>query len=253
MSRAPRKLSSADVYHVVFRGSGKQIIFEDDNDRLLFLRLLNKYILELGGEVYAWILMGNHVHLVLHMDIEDIATLMRKLGATYFRNFNNKADKSGEVTEDRFYSEPINTDEYLLTCVRYVHQNIEKAGVCAMEDYVWSSYRGYVGLTTRMVPLRANTDFVLAVFGGVDDFVRFHQDRNYAVPCIDIGKTALRMDDGEALVVAKSLLGEEAFAHLKELDKVARDEAIRKLRSNHLSCRQIQRLTGIGRGAVMRA
>lgn len=253
MSGNIRSISSIDIYHIIFRGSGKQIIFEDNDDRLLFLRLLNKYVKELDGEVYAWTLMSDHVHIVLHMPLGDIAILMKKIGATYFRNFNDKSNRSGHVLQDRYHSEAINTDEYLMTCVRYVHQNIEKASVCKMEEYEWSSHRDYVGVRYGSSPLDTETDFVLAVFEGIENYAIFHSQRNYAVPCIDVGKSGKRMTDDEALIYAKSLLGDEVFYHLKEMDKPIRDSKLRLLKEHNLTGRQIGRLTGIGEATIRRA
>lgn len=247
-----RTISSTDTYHVVFRGSGKQIIFETDDDRVLFLKLLNRYLQELGGRVFAWILMSDHVHMVLRLSLADIATLMEKLGATYFRQYNKSSERSGRVLQGAFFSEAINTDEYLMTCIRYVHQNIEKARVCKMEEYRWSSYRDYVGNRAGPSLVETETAFVLAVFDGLDCFAGFHSEREYAVSCIDIGKTRKRMNDDEALVFAKSLLGEDAVPRLRELDKPVRDGKLRELRDGGLSIRQIERLTGIGRGIINR-
>lgn len=253
MSTHYRKISSADIYHIIIRGSGKQIIFEDDDDRRLFLRLANKYIKELEGEALAWILMSNHVHMILHMKLEAIATLMCKMGATYFVNFNKKTGRTGYVLQDRFHSEPINTDGYLMTCVRYVHQNIEKAGVCEMENYPWSSYGSYLGTDSNSLLLETGTDFVLAIFEGADNFTAFHATRDFGARCIDVGKTGKRMTDEEALIVAKSLLGETAFCHLKKLEKPGRDPLLQLLKENGLSSYQIGRLTGIGVGIIKRA
>lgn len=252
MTRAPRSISSANVYHIIFRGAGKQIVFEDNSDRRFFLRLLDKYVKELQGELYAWILMSDHVHLILHMPLESIATLMKKLGATYFRHFNDKTGSCGHVLQGRYHSEAISSDEYLMTCVRYVHQNIEKAGVCPMGDYEWSSYRCYTGMCHCPL-VETHTDFVLEVFDGLDGFLRFHEAREYAVPCIDIGKTGVRMTDDEAVMFAKSLLGEHDFRHLKELEKTERNARLRMLKSEGLGVRQIGRLTGIGVSTISRA
>lgn len=247
MSRTSRTVSSADIYHIIIRGSGKQIIFEDDSDRFLFLRLLGKYFEELGGELFAWILMSNHVHVIARMPLEDVATLMRKLGATYFSRFNKKNEHVGPVLQGRYKSEAINTDEYLMTCVRYVHQNIEKAGSGKMEEYPWSSYCLYTRSDSTCSFLQTETDFVLAVFGGIENFKGFHAVRDYAVDCIDIEKSGSRMSDDEALIVARSLLGEDAMSHVKELDVPQRDTAIRMLKEKgRLSIRQVARLTGLG-------
>lgn len=247
MPRTSRRVSSADIYHVIIRGSGKQIIFEDDEDRLLFLKLVDRYLKELGGTVFAWALMSDHVHVVIRLPLERIATLMKKLGASYFANFNKKTGRSGKVLQGRFFSEAINTDEYLMTCVRYVHQNPEKAGICSMEECAWSSYRDYAGESLCHSPLETESEFVLGVFGGLEGFMGFHAGRNYAVPCIDVGKTHSRMTDDEALIYAKSLVGEYEFQHIREFEKPKRNSILRQLKENRLSLRQIGRLPVLAR------
>lgn len=253
MPRTSRGVSSADIYHVIIRGSGKQIIFEDDDDRRLFLRLLDRYLKELGGAVFAWALMNDHVHMVIRLPLDLIAALMKKLGATYFANFNKKTGRSGKVLQGRFFSEAINTDEYLMTCVRYVHQNPEKAGICPMEGCAWSSYRDYAGAPLCHFPLATETEFVLGIFGDLEGFMRFHVDRNYAVPCIDVGKTHSRTTDDEALIFARSLVGEYDFQHIREFEKPKRNSILRQLKENRLSLRQIGRLTGLGENVVRNA
>lgn len=252
MTTRYRSKSSLDVYHVIIKGSRGHSLFEDDSDRMFFLKLLRKYATELDGEIFAWTLMSNHAHLILHMPLADIATLQRKLGPTYFRHFNDKSEAAGPVLQNRYHSKAINTNEYLMTCVRYVHQNIEKAGVHPMEDYRWSSYLDYLDRRQSQPFDITDTDFVMSVFESVRDFARFHQTRDYAARCIDIGKTGQRLDDDEARILAKHLLGEEEFHHIGEFDRPTRNKKLRLLRDNGLSISQINRLTGIGAGIIAR-
>lgn len=253
MASVIRSVSSENIYHFIIRGSAKQMIFEDDSDRNLFLCLVNKYLHELGGVVYAWILMSDHVHMIVRMPLADIATLMKKLGATYFANFNKRTGRSGPVIQGRFHSEAINTNDYLMTCIRYIHQNLEKAGGSRMEETKWSSYADYASANGPLLPLETETGFPLAVFEGLENFKAFHSLRDYAVPCIDVGKTRSRMTDEEAIVYVKSLIGEETLHHIKEFDIPKRNALLATLKKHNISIRQAARLTGLGVNIVRKA
>ena len=167
--RIPRVQSTADIYHVIARGTGRQIIFEDDDDRQRFLMYLSAALRDAGAELLAWCLMENHVHLLIHAPLPDLSAAMRRVCGTYALRFNAKTGRVGHLFQDRFKSEAVSDDAYLMTVVRYIHENPAKAGVGAVDAYPWSSYREYVG-----APVLCTTDFVLEVFGGVDNFAAFH-------------------------------------------------------------------------------
>ena len=113
------------------RGVGRQLIFEDDGDRQMLLEKLGKLSDEGCLVVYAWCLMSNHLHILVKEGLEPLATAMKRLGVSYAMRFNLKTGHVGHVFQDRFSSEPVDSDEYFLTVVRYIHNNPEKAGMCA--------------------------------------------------------------------------------------------------------------------------
>ena len=89
---------------------------------------------------------------------------------SYALYFNKRHGRDGHLFQGRYKSIPIESDEYYLTVLRYIHQNPEKARICQTSDYPWSSYRSYVrgrGL--------AHTEFALSLLGGVDSFIEFHK------------------------------------------------------------------------------
>lgn len=135
-----RKESVGDIYHVMSRGNGRQLIFEDDNDRQFFLYKLQGCLVDAHLDLYAWCLMGNHFHLLVRGDKESLSRCMHRVCSVYARRFNAKTGHVGHLFQDRFKSEPINDESYLLTVVRYIHKNPEKGGLAPMETYKWSSY-----------------------------------------------------------------------------------------------------------------
>ncbi len=83
MARLARKKSESGIYHVIIRGIGKQILFEDRADRLRFLKAVQRYRSELSVSLYAYCLMENHVHLLLYDPQNDLDLFMKKLEGTY--------------------------------------------------------------------------------------------------------------------------------------------------------------------------
>lgn len=247
MPRAARKVSESGLYHVMARGASRQVIFEDDADRRLFLAFLAKGCEECGVRLLAYVLMGNHLHLVAEGSMEDISNCMRRATGVYASQFNGRHGRCGHLFQDRFKSEAIEDDGYLLTVIRYVHQNPEVAGLAKTADWPWSSYREYIGKASLIDP-----EIVLDMLDGVDGFVKFHAQPHDGKEPIECGEHVARkrFSDEEAIAVARDLLGRLSLESLSGLPKGERDEAVGRLRSAGLGVRQIQRLTGISLGAI---
>lgn len=248
--RTARKQSKADIYHVVARGTGQQIIFEDDADCEKFLELLKREVEAGEFELYAWCLMSNHVHMLVHATLETMALRMRRLLSRYAAYFNTRTGRVGHLFQERFLSEPVNDEKYLLTLVRYIHQNPMEAGIARVDQYRWSSYQEYLqghGI--------GDVSFPLAVFGGVKEFERMHETLLGEASCLDVGdgRPVRALPDAEALVLAQSLLGGVELDSLKTLPVRERNGHLGVLKRAGFSVRQIARLTGIGRGSIQRA
>lgn len=162
MPRRPRILSSSGIYHVTIRGVNKVDIFHDRRDRLRFLHVL-ELVAEKGEYLlHAYCLMSNHVHLLFQEHRDSMAKSMKRIGIRYVGYFNKKYQRSGHLFENRYKSKPIISENYLLNCLHYIHQNPVEAGLCSTpEDYKWSSYSCY--LRPGSNPL-VTTSFVLDLF-----------------------------------------------------------------------------------------
>ena len=251
--RTPRKQCESQIYHVVSRGTGRQLIFEDDEDRELFTQLLVKHSTAARVEVFAWCLMGNHFHLLLRAPMVRISACMKELCGRYAQHFNMRHGRVGHLFQERFDSEPVGTEAYLVTVVSYIHYNPQKAHVAEYDAYPWSSYDEYVGREGRLGV--SSTDYVLEVFGGVDAFVSYHKGYAKEASCMDVDtlrKATTSMPDKVAIRVAEDVLVGIGLDELKSLDRKVRDNSIRNLLVAGLSVRQVERLTGIGRGVVQR-
>lgn len=244
MPRAPRVTAESGFYHVILRGNGRQIIFEDDADRRAFLELLVKRAEDAGIHVLAWCLMENHVHLVLDDQGRELSRAMHRLAGDYAQRFNRRSGHVGHVFESRFKSCAIESDSYLLQAIRYVHDNPAKAGVSPAAEYPWSSYHEYVDS-----PEISDTSTALDMLGGVDGFVAFSREGQPRPYRFD---RRSRVPDDEMGDVAKLVLGDLPAHEVGGLPKPERNDVLLRLRETGLSVRQIERLTGVGHGTISR-
>jgi putative transposase len=148
MARRPRIDTPGIPQHVVQRGNNRAACFHDDQDRREYLAHLRDALDETGCQLHAYVLMTNHVHLLLTPgESGAVAQLMQKLGRRYVGWFNLRHGRSGTLWEGRYKACPVDTDTYLLQCSRYIDLNPVRAGLA--EDpacYRWSSCAGLCGL-----------------------------------------------------------------------------------------------------------
>ena len=246
--RTARVGGESNIYHVVSRGTGQQLIFETAADRRRYLDTLRGLLSETEGELLAWCLMDNHAHLLIRQPLDALSSVMRRLNSGYALYFNLVHARSGHLFQGRFLSEPVETDEYLKTVVRYIHQNPMKAGMTSGCSYRWSSYDAYM---SGLLP--AGDTIVLDAFGDIEGFRLFHGVGDEAQTCIDVMPLVRRTNDDEALAVALDLFGDAGLGEIKALPKGQRDAALAKLKAKGLTVRQIQRLTGVSLGVISKA
>ena len=246
MARRPREQSKSGYYHIMLRGTGKMILFEDQEDYLVFLHKLEAIAAKRKVTVIAYCLMSNHLHIVVYDHEKHLSVFMQSLAVSHAMHFNEKSDHPGHVFAGRFLSVPIESDAQLLQAVRYVHQNPLKAGLCKIEEYEWSSYHAYLGESSFI-----DTHTVLAMHGNTDAFVAFtHQPgTGYSVPAFD----RARLTDAEARKVLNATLTESDQEDLHGDSRQRRDAALRKLRDAGIGAKQTVRLTGLGKSIVSRA
>ncbi|MDW7672701.1 MAG: transposase, partial [Bacillota bacterium] len=207
--------------------------------------------------VYAYCLMGNHVHLLIRENKADLGDFMRRAAAHYALWVNSKYGRKGHVFQDRYKSEPVEDDQYLLVVFRYILQNPLKAKLSNTPfDYRWSSWRSYekneeypVGLT--------DVTFLLDLFGSsreeaVDRMKRFVEKENHDA-CLDM-ETGTRLTDDELRSRIREQYPLVKYQSLKQLPKEERNLALKQIKSiEGASLRQIARITGLGIRIVQNA
>lgn len=154
MTRLPR-LCPVDVpVHVVHRGHDRKICFVCDDDYLCYLSLLSEGSLFYGVEIHSWVLMTNHIHILVTPKVEhSVSRLMQHVGSHYVRYFNRMYGRTGTLWEGRFKSCLVEKENYFLVCQRYIELNPVRAKI--VEDpggYRWSSYRtNALGKVSNMI------------------------------------------------------------------------------------------------------
>jgi putative transposase len=142
MARLGRYFIPGQPLHVIQRGNNRQDIFFADEDYSLYGGWLAGAAAQNGCAVHAYVLMTNHVHLLLTPNGKDsVPRLMQSLGRRYVRYINGAYGRTGTLWEGRYRAAPIDTEDYFLACCRYIELNPVRAGlVRSPRAYRWSSY-----------------------------------------------------------------------------------------------------------------
>ena len=254
MSRQLRKKSGTGIYHVMLRGINRQDIFEDEEDYKQMITVL-KAMTDRHDEsglrqpplctFYAYCLMSNHIHLLVQERQDGISDVVKRIGVTYAHYFNKKYGRSGHLFQDRFRSEPVDSIDYFLILLRYIHQNPLKAGlVKEVGAYPWSSWKDY------------ETDDVNSICITKAVFSRIPKDDLTEMVSIPLEDNTLVLDietdscrtvsDSDVRAV---LLNRQGIANplmVQSLEKTRRNE------ERGAGIRQLSRLTGVSFGVIQK-
>lgn len=150
MARLPRLTVPGYPHHIIQRGNNRQPIFSTAADDRFLLELLDENARKFGVAIHAYVLMGNHFHLLATPQSENaLPQMMQAVGRRYVRYFNDAQGRSGTLWEGRYKSTLIQAERYLLACMVYMDLNPVRAGLAAQaRDYPWSSHAHYIGLRT---------------------------------------------------------------------------------------------------------
>ena len=143
MPRLPRPRIANIPMHVIQRGVNRAACFRGSSDFRMYLQLLEELAEERCCAIHAYVLMTNHVHLLLTpCDPAGCSLLMKDLGQRYSQHCNRTWGRTGPLWDGRFKSSLVDTDSYLFACHRYIEMNPVRAGMVAHpSQYGWSSYR----------------------------------------------------------------------------------------------------------------
>lgn len=252
MPRVGRLKSKSNIYHIIMRGINRQTLFEDEEDCDKFIQNPKKYREISEYKLYAYCLMGNHLHLLLMEGKEPLETVMRRICGSYVLWYNKKYNRVGHLFQERYKSEPVEDETYFITVLRYIFQNPLKAGIVTkIQDYRWTNYIDYIDGHNG-----TDTEFALEIFSkdrakAVKSLIEYLNKENDD-ECMDIcEKRRLTDDDARKIIKEHCKVAHAIDIQNFELNK--RNEYIKSLKERYgLSIRQIERLTGINRGIIQR-
>jgi len=244
MPRAARKKSSTGIYHVMLRGINRQSVFLDDEDNEKFLQTLKECKIVSEFELYGYCLMGNHVHLLLKEGKEDLALVFKRIGARYVFWYNWKYRRTGHLFQDRYKSEPVESDPYFTVVLRYIHQNPIKAGLCgSLGEYKWSSYKEYIHKNGIV-----DHEFALGIIGN-DSFEKF-MNETIDGHCLEFTDSSKRMTDEDLTAVIEETFKIKATMIQSE-PKESRNHILESiLKMEGVSTRQLSRVSGISTNII---
>lgn len=154
MARLPRFVIPGQPQHVIVRGNNRSDIFRSEVDYQFYLEKLQSACDKHECKIHAYVLMANHVHLLITPQTEEgLSKLMQMLGRYYVQYYNDAYQRSGTLWEGRYKSTLVDSEAYLLTCMRYIELNPVRAGMVAHpSEYPWSSYHSNaLGLVNDLV------------------------------------------------------------------------------------------------------
>ena len=262
MPRQERTKSGTGIYHVMLRGINRQDIFEDAEDYLQMvacLRGLTERYDENGVAVeplctfYSYCLMSNHLHLLLRENKESVSSVMKRLGIAYAYYFNKKYQRNGHLFQDRFRSEPVNTMEYFVTLLRYIHQNPVKAGlVSSPGNYSWSSWHEYAGSSASQ-PCLCKTSAVISRISAADLLALIEDPLNDGMNILDIESAeVVYHTDCELKVFLSNTHGVANPLAIQSLEKSRRNYILKSAKEFGAGIRQLSRLTGVSYGVIQK-
>lgn len=231
----------------MLRGINKQQIFEDAADYEHFLKILRECKELCNFKLYAYCLMGNHVHLLIHVQENNLEEVFKRIAGRYVYYYNVKYQRVGHLFQDRFKSEPVEDDSYLITVLRYIHQNPVKAKLCKkVEEYQYSSIGEYF-CNSEMI----DAEFIFSMLPQ-EDFLVFNNAPN-SDSCMEVVSSPRRgVTDAQAQATIRKVSRCQTVTEFQNLDEKKKSRYMKKVYEKGVSIRQISRLTGISKGIVER-
>ena len=247
MSR--RVISETGIYHVMLRGVNRQQIFYDEEDYRYFYKTLDRYKYICGFQLFAYCMMGNHIHLLIKEGKVPLGAAIQRLEIAYVYWYNMKYERIGHLYQGRYKSEAVNNEIYFKTVLRYILRNPVAAGICnSPEEYPYSSvgeyFHGMKGIT--------DTTFAFAISGKRElrEFIlQENEDK-----CLEISEyLRRRMTDTMANETILKEFGAFSPSIEETRDWQTFSGSIRRLIKSGISIRQLSRLTGISKKVIERA
>lgn len=179
MPRVARSKLQTSYFHVIVQGINKEYIFNTEMHKKKYEKLMKTYIEKFNIKLVAYCIMSNHAHMLIYAkDSDEMANYMKGVNTSFAMYYNKQKNRVGIVFRNRYDSEPICNQKYLMNCIAYIHNNPVKAKITRMAGlYKYSSYNDYIRGTIE-------DEILELVFGCktgyIDIFKAIHKNSNDA-------------------------------------------------------------------------
>ena len=277
MSIIRREKSRTGVYHVLAQGAGNHELFLDEEDYQVFIGYLAKLMKEAWAEddeperpyfhTYAYCLTPKQFRLIVREEKYQVSAIMQSISQLYSRYFSGKYCSYGPLYRRRYYSEPINDEERLEVVMRYVHQEPQRLGLCVpqklqkgqkegvpqkgdLDEWAWSSWHEYVGLGCDLPRVCEMPDACHDLTAEqwrdllskpLPEGTKCLEPKEYRAP---------KPTETQVLSMVKVMTIATTWEEFRAIPKEEQLKTIKRLLQNGASIRQMEKLTGIGRGVI---
>lgn len=243
------------------RGINKQNIFLDDDDYMCMMRVLadakfskspsGKIISSNECQILAFALMPNHAHILVKEGKLGISEIMKKIQDRYVWFYNMKYDRCGHLFQDRFRSEPVDDDGYLLTLMRYIHRNPVKGMLCDLpEQYLYSSWREYINDGRDALVKVCDVVFVRSKFIEYD--LEAFVNQNVNDDCMDMDKERFVLTDRHAWAIIQDISNADNPEDFKQYNPEVQFKVIQEAITRGVTIRQCSRLSSLTYSMIRR-
>ena len=273
MSIIKREKSTIGMYHVLAQGAGNNELFHDDEDYQVFVEYLGRLMKEAWAEdeepdrpyfhTYAYCLTPKQFRLIVKEEKYQVIAIMQSISQLYSRYYSSKYNSYGPLYRRRYYSEPINDEERLEVVMRYVHQEPirlivpqkeqkgQKLSIAAeLDEWPWSSWHEYVGLESDLPKVCEKPDACHSLTNEqwrellsrpLPEGTKCLEPKEYRAP---------KPTETQVLSMVRLMTSATNWTEFNAFPKDERLKTIKQLLQNGASIRQMEKLTGIGRGVI---
>ena len=261
MSIIRREKSKIGMYHVLAQGAGNNELFHDDEDYQVFVEYLAKLMKEAWEKddepdrpyfhTYAYCLTPKQFRLIVKEEKYNVSAIMQSISQLYSRYFSGKYNSYGPLYRRRYYSEPINDGERMEVVMRYVHQEPLRHGLAEnLDEYSYSSWHEYVELGSDLPVVCEKPGYCLQLTKeqwrkllskALPEGTKCLEPKEYRVP---------KPTETQVLSMVRLMTTATTWDEFKTIPRDEKLNTIKHLLQNGASIRQMEKLTGIGRGII---
>ena len=225
MPRIARKSLGTSFFHVIVQGINKEYIFSKEEYIEKYLELINKYKENYNIQILAYCIMNNHAHLLIYSeDSKEMGRFMHKVNCIYAQYYNKIENRVGVLFRNRYVSEPIYQEGYLINCINYIHMNPVKANIVSnCSEYKYSSFNEYIkneGVANKkiLIEIFGNPDWN-DIFSVMDENVMFWDIENNEE---DIIEMVINRFEKETRKTLKEIINDEKL--FMKLIRILKDD-----------------------------